>query len=362
MNNAEQRLSTSPTSSTTAPKRLYSVELLRIIFILSMVVFHVSQKSPSIKNSLLNFFHATHQHLGFAPDLFFVIGGFFLYKRTIAPVKVHETVKKIYVRLLPGLLFAFLACVIFNARSFSNLPLILSMSGVSGLLKSAGDILGWGDWYIYAYFWCSCLFIILYSFSFRVGVLSALVLSYFTITLRLHANYPGWGGVYYTIIGADIIRGIYGIGIGLVAAHLSRLYLFRTSSIIKCACTALELYCFSRIVGYLTGMCSLSQSSFWGIELYLALLLIMFDNSCGWLSTLLNKCRHIQFLSKYTYSILVAHIVTMNFIVFVFGKNYNWSGALGGGVIISSIIVGIFEYHLVEKWLASKIKNYLHAN
>lgn len=361
MSNAEQISPNSPPPSTTAPKRLYSVELLRVLFILSIVVFHVTQKSPSIKNSLLSFFHATYQHLGFGADLFFVIGGFFLYKRVIKPISVGKTVYKIYGRLLPGLLFAFLVCVIIHSRSFSYLPLVLSMSGVSGLFKSSGDILGWGDWFMYTYFWCCCLYIVLFSFSFRLGILSVLILSYFTIALRLHADYPGWGGVYYTIIGADIIRGVYGIGIGLIAAHISRIYPFRSSFIIKSICTALEIYLLVLVLGYLVGKSAMSHS-FWEIELYLALLLIICDGSRGWISTLFNNFKFIQHFSKYTYSILIGHIVTMNFVFFTLNKPNNWTSLEGTIVIGAGIVLAIMEYHFVEKWLVSKIKNYLHAN
>ncbi len=324
--------------------RLYAIEFLRIFFIFFIILGHIMERYPEIKSGVLSFLHTKEMNTGFGVEFFFIIGGFFLYKRILSPYNTFELIKKIYVRLVPALLFIFLICSVSKTVGFSHFPAILSLC--TGL-TIPGEITGWGDWYVGVYFWCSLLFIGLFRNNIRQGFLWTAVLCYLTLCLKFNAPYDGWMKTYYTVIGNQVVRGVYSMGIGIVAAYLSDKVKVSKKKGVALFFTAFEVYCCVAIFNYVARS-SHSHVNFWEMETLFAALLICIANSLGYVTKYLNKFSKIQLVSRYAYPIFLGHIPFIKFLIQHpdYGFNYTTCGLI---ILGGAITTGVIEYHLVEK-------------
>lgn len=292
--------------------RLYAIEFLRIFFVFFIILGHIMEMYPEVKTNVLAFLHTKEMNTWFGVEFFFIIGGFFLYKRIQIAPSNFELIKKIYIRLMPALLFVFLVCLVWGTNNpklyFSKFPLVLTLTAALGFSKEAT---GWGDWYVCTYFWCCLLFIGLFSNNLKQGFLWTALLSYFTLCLKVSAPYEGWMKTYYTIIGNEFIRGVYSMGLGITAAYLSDKARFADKKVVSIFFTIREAYCFVAIFNYIA-RASHNRFSFFEMEIIFALLLICIENSLGYITSYLNKFSKIQLISKYTYSILLCHIPCMS--------------------------------------------------
>lgn len=309
---------------TEAKNRLYTLEWFRIFFI---ILGHIMGKYPDIKASVMSLLHTKETHTWFGVEFFFIMGGFFLYKRLQSTTNIGELIKKIYIRLLPALLFVFIICCTSKTVSFSRFPAILSLC--TGL-TIPGEVIGWGDWYVGTYFWCSLLFIGLFSNNLKRGFLWTAVLAYLTLCLKFNAPNEGWMKTYYTIIGNQFIRGVYSMGLGMVAGYLSEHSKFPDKLSSRLIFTVIEACFMWWVLSYIF---SSSKFNFWETELIFAALLVLIDHSVGYVSYILNRYEKVQYLSRYTYSIFLGHIP---FIRYLSLKNVDLapvSGAIlvGGG-------------------------------
>ena len=85
-------------------KRIYSIEFIRIVLVFAILWLH----SLLSCSKLLAEYPFRGAHMNHAVEFFFIIGGFFLYRRIISNRSSCELICKTYWRFLPGLLFAFL--------------------------------------------------------------------------------------------------------------------------------------------------------------------------------------------------------------------------------------------------------------
>ena len=79
---------------TTKGKRIYFVEFLRIFLILSVFYLHYTPYVPEVNKTLCEYLETQSLRLGFAVDLFFIIGGFFL-ERRVAQAKELDALQSI---------------------------------------------------------------------------------------------------------------------------------------------------------------------------------------------------------------------------------------------------------------------------
>lgn len=84
--------------------RLYAIEFLRIFFVFFIILGHIMERYPEINQHTLAFFHTKAMYTSFGVEFFFIIGGFFLYKRMLSAPNIFDLIKKIYTRLIPALL------------------------------------------------------------------------------------------------------------------------------------------------------------------------------------------------------------------------------------------------------------------
>lgn len=231
-----------------------------------------------IETEMLSFLHTTFMQTWFGVEFFFIMGGFFLYKRIKSVPIPFDLIKKIYVRLLPSLLFVFGLCCMSKTVIFSKFPSILFLS--TGL-TIPGEVTGWGDWYVGVYFWCSLLFIGLFHNNIKQGFLWTAILSYIALCLKFNAPYWGWMKTYYTVIGNQLIRGIYSMGIGLMAAYLSEKIQVSKQKSLTCFFTVIEAYFLMLVFNYIARS-SHSHVNFLEMEIIFAMLLISIENSLGY--------------------------------------------------------------------------------
>lgn len=345
-------------TNTPQPNRLYMVEFLRIFFLFFIILGHIMERFPMIKSSVFNFFETQAMNGWFGVEFFFIIGGFFLYARIKKSDDAWSLIKKTYVRLFPALMFIFLLLVCCGLTKIQKLPMILTLT--TGL-TIPGEVTGWGDWYVGAYFWASALFVSLFVLNRKQAFLWTFILMYLTLCLKFNAPYEGWMKTYYTIVGNQIIRAIYSMGLGITAAFVSDKVSIKNNLSTQYIFTAIEIICLISIFGYIIYP-KIYTFNFWEIEIVFAILMISIKSSYGYISTILNRCSKIQYISRYTYSIFLGHIIPIRLLLSSPNKfslsESNCALLIFGG----AIVIGIIEYHLIEQKLVPYLKKYFKEN
>lgn len=311
------------------------------------------EQYPSIKSSVLALLHTKEMHTWFGVEFFFVIGGFFLYKRILFTHNIFELIKKLYIRLVPALLFIFILCCVSKTSSYSGFPSILS---VSMGLTIPGEVTGWGDWYVGVYFWCSLLFIGLFSNNIKQGFLWTGILAYFALCLKFNAPYDGWMKTYYTIIGNEVVRGMYSMGLGIATAYLAGKIKVPNRKSIRVIFTVFEIYCLVCVFNYIARSSHI-RFNFWEMEVVFGILLICIANSLGYITSYLNKISKIQLISRYTYPIFLGHIPFIKYLLS--HQNCGFDDTTCSLIVLwGATLIGIFEYHVIEKKIVPWITKY----
>ena len=334
-------------------KRIYSVEFIRIILVFAILWLH----SLLSCSELLAKYPFRGAHMNHAVEFFFIIGGFFLYRRVNSNRSSCELICKTYWRFLPGLLFAFLLTVCTGVLPFSHIFILLSLTGGSGL---AVPFIG-SSWFLSVYFLFTCFAVGLFRCNSKLGWTVLGVCVYAGLMLHEHGQALAGGpngrhvnvlDTYYNIIGVFCTRGIYSMGIGMMSAFLA----LKTNHLKKSfryACTVFELYALLHFFIYLFGK---SSYGYIEIQVLFALLLISLSNSLGYLSSLMNKIPSISVVSRYCFSVYIMHEVQLHWRAHFLPEFKYIDGAIfivGGGIVL-----GVLEYHLIEKFLVPKLTLY----
>lgn len=355
--------STRTESIQNAKPKLYMVEALRVVLILSIFFLHVIGNYPAKgKETLQLLFGASSQHLDVAVEFFFIIAGFFLYKKLVSDTSPFEQIKRIWLRLAPGLLFAFLLCVCFCKVRLAHLPTILTLAVGTEQAVPYGHILKCGDWFVGVYFWVSCLLLGIFQLPKRAAFLVLGVLMYALLTLYLSylknaIKFPVSPSI--GIISAGMIRGIYSMGLGVFTGFLAQQIVLPQRLIAKLVGTAFEVWCLVTIYIFIFRPHH-SHIGYWEIMATMAMLMLSISQSWGYLSQMLNKCARIQYISRYVFPSLMGHMVMMRLLDTHNKFNLEFADALML-VIAGGIALGIIEYHLVEKFIVPKIAKYIKS-
>lgn len=343
------------THSSTKNNTLYAVEFFRLVLILSVIAHHITILCPEFRNYLAQILHSSGFALFHGVEFFFIIGGFFLYRKLESGNECASVIiKKTYFRLTPALLFAFIVCSIIDSAKWIHAPAVFSLLCGTALAPAT---IGYGDWFIGAYFWISCLYIGLFKKS-KYGWLCLGIIMYFCMMLRLNAPLPDkkmWHDMryYYSFIGVEFNRGLICMGWGMVAGMLADRIVLPSKWYLKLLFTIIEAFCLVNIYYFLADikMCRLSYIE---MQLLGVCLIVSVAHSWGYISIVLNKLCCIQYISRYTFSWLIGHMICIN--ILQHGCRYDYGPALnvifiaGGGLIL-----GIIEYHLFECFLLKKL-------
>lgn len=330
---------------------LYSIEFLRILFLFFIILGHTIEIFPTTRQLALSFFHSDELRGWFGVEFFFIMGGFFLFNRIQKTSSAFDLIKKIYSRLTPPLVFIFLLCVLFTNVNIQKIPSILTLTTGLSIPK---EIIGWGDWYVGTYFWSSCFLIGLFVSCKKQAFLVLCTVMYLLLCLKFNAPNLGWMETYYTIIGNQFIRGIYSLGIGMGAAFIANQLTLKKTSVTQICYTFVEVFGLIGVLSYIIYPRN-SYFTFLEVEIVFAILMISFYSSYGYISSYLNKISQIKYISRYTYSVFLAHILPIRLLYFSRDKNLNAFEPLLF-VFGMAIAIGIFDYHIVEKKVVPWLK------
>ncbi len=189
-------------------------------------------------------------------------------------------------------------------------------------------------------------FIAVFKCCGKGAFLITLLVMYFTLMLAIHAKDPSWHKAYYSIIGTEFIRGIYSIGLGIICGFLSTNLRLNKNFFVKIFFTISEIACLFVVFSYILKK---KTYVFLEVELAFAILLYSIASSYGYLSSFFNGVSKVTLLSRYSYQVFLMHIVPL---LILKENSYGLSDVQCVGVIITAaIVLGILEYHLVEKTL-----------
>lgn len=335
--------------------KIYSIEFLRIFFVFFIIVGHVMQVYPEIKDKIYSFLHSTMVPTWFCVEYYSIIGGFLIYRNFRQEGSLFDKIKHIYARLAPTVLFLYFIAFLSGIVSIKFLVTVLTMT--QGMSIPIADAIGWGDWFVGAYFWAACICLSLLYYFKDKAFLYTLPLMYICLVMLYHTGYPGWMKAYHNIIGTEFLRVLQCMGLGLVCGFLSKNLYFSKKKLAILVFSFLEcvsiFYCFRKIfhgnsVDYLMAL------------LWCGVFLILSSHCAGYLSALLNKIRRVTFFSKYCWNVFIGHayILTLLKDKSNFGLGDTTCACI---VLVGAIIVGILEYHLIENrfvpWIIKYFKN-----
>ena len=343
-------------------RRLYAVEFLRIFLIFCVLFLHATDGTEVLRK-YLSLFHTSSHHLWRSVECFFIIGGFFLFRNLYhsGETTVFQRIQKLWWRLVPGLVFSFvILCVIDRGVSWRHFTICLFNIPDFGL---APGTIGWGEYFIGSYFFVSCLLIGLFTHYRRAAWLFIGIVCYLLISLQVHVkttpSVNAFGGVYLSSIGDGLVRGFIGMSLGALGAFLSENIKLSRRFGIHLVATVYEGLALFILIDYLVAGSENFRFTLLEIELMFTILLISIAQNLGYISSLLNRMNWVMYASRYTYSFLVAHIVfvrcaRLSAVCFLSAENKAIM-IIGGGILL-----GVIEYHLVEKFLVPKMRTYLN--
>lgn len=341
-------------------RRIAAVEWMRLYLILSVFLLHVGEcLDKGVKNEVINLFHSNTWAPNYAVNCFFIIGGFFLYK-TIAKskfVSAEEHIGRLWLRLMPAVIFCFLLLVITGVAKWWNFPFCFFPSFHYGFAPSLVPV---SDWFVGVYFISSCLFIGLFSLSTRAAWIWVGIITILSWCIILNATpepksaYAQARVIYYGFLAKVLLSGLSCMGLGMLASHLSdRWSVYKGGVLFRLTATAFEGMVLFMLFNYMYRR-SLVNYSFIAVELVIAAWMISSVHGWGYLSAALNRMGWITRISRYTYSLLLVQGMLVGF--FAFNHNFGLKGAHLCLVIFSAAIPFVLiEYHLVEKRLVPLI-------
>lgn len=341
-------------------KRVYFVEFLRVFLILSVFLVHVGDEiDTEMKKNILEFFGTGRWELAFAVQPFFIIGGFFLYGRLAkqGSISVFSHIGKLWVRLMPGIIFCFTLLVIFGARKWWQFPFCFFPSADYGL---PGGLIGHSDWFVGVYFATSCLFIALVA-TLRRGAwipICILMLICWCTWMTVKPNSVLMPGkMYFGFLTRRFAIGISCMGLGMVAGYLSAHWKPRKCLLLRLFATVIEGVALFMIFNFMYRR-TLVQYHFIAVHLVTAALLISAAHGWGYISAFLNRVSGVMYVSRYTYSLLLIQ----GMLVTYFHTNHNFgmdAHTCSLIVFTAAIPLVLIEYHVIEKWLTPIIKRTL---
>ena len=317
--------------------RLYTVEFLRVFFVAGIIFWHTSrQVCVGLGNSFLQFFDTKIYKSWFGVEGFFILAGFFLYKSVSShKIAAFERIRRLWIRLTPPIIFAFTILAILGIVRWWKLIDLLFLIPGTGLAPEV----------IYNFmcvdFLISCLVIGLFNYSRKSAWVIVGVLTYFALSLQLHAHPVKYSNVidmvYYTLITNGLCRGWVCMMLGMLAAFISQNLSFHRGKLLRVAATILEGMALYMLFDYMT----YSRVRFSPLEVELALTLFMVSvaHSLGYISSIFNRMGWIQFFSRYTYPFLMGHAVMIKCVrkyALSLDNDYKAVMVIGGGYFVRS--------------------------
>ncbi len=346
----------------------YNIDFFRFFFIMAIALSHTKGLLKAYDIPLFNHITAIrYSHC--SVELFFIIGGFFLFYTMNLKYDFYQFVKHKLIRLMPVLLFGLLLFYVLSwftpleVSRYDNIwaLFLLQNIGITRHYASVG-----ASWFVSCLFWVSSLFF--YAYKNLKKELFNIILSLsviFCAAFLAHNRFIGTVNNYDKILNAGMLRAIMSMGLGYFIWNIycDKLIKIKNMTIklfSKLIITALE--------GYLTVFIlqnvlfkSTRYDNYLLLLLLFSILLVLLLLKQGYISEFLNN-RFSQFLGKFAYSIMLTHETLRDVILKVFNPAHehfivNHPVLYLVMVFGSYIIVGILTYYLVEKPATVYLKN-----
>jgi len=265
----------------------------------------------------------------------------------------------------------FLLASFFNIiyfKTYDNIFSLLLLNNI-GLTLKDGNINGIG-WFVSVLFWVSIFYYYIFSIidkKYLKLIVPLIVALSYSLILHSKGGYI-WGHVenINLIFNVGVLRGLGGMGLGLIIAKLYKDY--------KPAVEKLELNIFQKLLvtgaeGYLIGFLinnmalrKLHYNNDFIFVIAFCVLIILFLAKKGYISKLF-ECNFSSFLGKYAFSIyMVSHIISLIIVKTIWVNHREFVLAnLSLSITLTTLTIvlsGILAYHIIEKpcaqYLAAK--------
>lgn len=316
-------------------------------------------------------------------EFFFIISGFFWCLNAEKQISLVEFAKKKIIRFFPLMLFAlccFYIISIFNLTVFEWTSNILAISFLSGLgFKHNAAIQELGNihscWYISVLFWVLLFYQYLYNHwekrNFNLFIIILIIVGYEFLTTVRNGDLDNNLLNFYGLLNFGLIRGLCAIGVGYLIGEVYKTYYpkiqnIKISSLGKIILTIINILALFYILLNIFYKSPLPHNNdiFFVYCFTIVMLCFIFNKDA--ISKFLNN-KYFAFLGKYSLAIYILHNLCMDiFAKVLFTKDHltilqAHPYLLFYSAIITSVLVGIIAYYLVEKpatkFLTKKLEN-----
>ncbi len=357
--------------------RFKNIDLLRIIGALTIVynhIIHCTYMKTLSKDSILlqEIFYKAHYSALWVP-FFFIIAGFFLFHYIDYTMKFIDFFKKKVIRLLPVIVFAIVLYWFLSLftplvyRKYINIFTIFFLNSIGLTGKDMGNI--HPVWFVAVLFWLSNFYFYISKIYDKkyINLLMG-VTPFFAYIFLLHTS-GQVNLVFYNFIPRGILQGMGGIALGY---WINEIYNLNKDNL-KRQLSKLEYFLYGCLEGYLlyyivrnTVFHRLGFMNFMPLIFVFLGLFYLFLIKRGFVSRLLENNFSV-ILGRYSYSIFVVHIIVLDLISTIIWKKHpvftlNHVYLNIFIVLVSSFILGVIAYHLVEVPSNKFFKNLLLNN
>lgn len=347
----------------------YNIDFFRFLFIMAIALSHTKILLKTYDTPIFKYITENIRYSHYSVELFFIIGGFFLFYTMNLKYDFYQFVKHKLIRLMPVLLFGLLLFYVLSwftplkVSRYDNIwaLFLLQNIGITHHYASVG-----ASWFVSCLFWVSSLFFYAYK-NLKKELFNIILAIIVILCASCLANDRTIATInnYNRIFNAGVLRAIMSMGIGYFLWNIYCDKLIKIKNITiklfpKLLITALE--------GYLTVFIlqnvlfkSSTYNNYLILPLLFSVLFVLLLIKQGYISKFLNN-RFSQFLGKYVYSLMLTHETIRTVILKMFNpahKHFMVNHPVLYLVMVfgSYIIVGILTYYLVEKPATIYLKN-----
>lgn len=356
-----------------------NIEFLRFASISVLVYFHLVQVFISRNITGYIPLEFLSQNAYILVEFFFILAGFFLHFDIQKYKDISFYAQKRFLRLWFVPAFAILLSIIsapfikyIIVNYVNSLLSVLFLNNI-GLTNSVSNSVH--TWYVCVLFWISLFYFCLFKLFDRKKVIFFTVIiiyiSYVTIFQKLKGNFGSFETVVYGFLTVGMIRGIAGLGLGLIMGMIYEKYIFnfagnnrKTSMFYSVIFSIAEILILFILGNLLVFKVWKINNDFIFVPLF-SILIWLFLIKKGIVSKLLEN-KVSDFLGKFSYSIFVMQGYLIVLFYTVFEANFKQliieqrflTLVIG---YIFAVCGGIIVYYLIEKpssnWCKNKFLN-----
>ena len=322
-------------------------------------------------NPLLHsiFKHTVHGFI--CVDFFFIISGFFLFRKIDKSEDTVHFAKNKIIRLLPTIWFSiavyFILSLFISGMPFNFNNNIQSIFLLNSIGFSSHQSMGSTHqaWFIAALFWCSLFYFYINKiFDKKYTNLIIWLIVAGGYGFILNCNYPGFAGAKsnsFLFINQGIVRALAGLGVGYFLVMLYESGFLKTiNKPGKIIISLLEIYLMGFLVFYLNISPTIPGNNYFLYIIIFTILFYLFIIKQGALSNLLNN-RISGVIGQWSYSIYIMHIIIFDLIRVLLlpnNKNIVLNHPIESFItgIVLAIIAGIATFYLFEKPVTKYLK------